>query len=47
MMDHSYDLPRDATERERLELQHRMYSGILGFLIHPAIEARLPQNAVR
>lgn len=45
-MDHSYDLPRDATERERLELQHRMYSGILGFLIHPAIEARLPQNAI-
>ncbi|KAK4540740.1 hypothetical protein LTR36_008955 [Oleoguttula mirabilis] len=40
-----YSLPRDHTESNRLNLQHKVYIANAGFLLHPRIAAALPEQA--
>ena len=40
-----YSLPRDPSERSRLDLQHTAWSAAVNYLLHPRIRASLPCDA--
>lgn len=39
-----YPLPRNAEEARRLNTQHQVWTKLVGYHIHPSIEANLPPN---
>lgn len=45
MPDDTYTLPRHGDESTRLDAQHEAYSKIIGYLLHPRIQAALQPDA--
>lgn len=45
MSEDTYTLPRHGDESTRLDAQHEAYTKIIGYLLHPRIEAALPPSA--
>lgn len=41
----AYLMPRHEDESARLELQHKVWSEITGYLLHPTIRSNLPESA--